>query len=441
MQIEYRGCMIMDEKQLLKHCISYLSQKQVAESQGLITTHTRFELISEMSEICLLKSNYSSKLDITVIKDHKKASISTNQLTKEFVNKNLNKVILMADSCKQDLDYRVSPKQESKTFTKGVKEPDFEKMFIVLKKFVADIRHYYPKISLKESTITFNKYNSKYLNSNDTYFESYKSYYSFLLDFIAKDEEKISNFSYTSASFLELPDDILNFGNVKFQIENTIKQLEPQTVEGKFEGDIIITPQCLADVVYMLVRIGLKGSVIYSKTSMLLDKLNKSIANDQFSLYSNPLSAEISEGYFITEDGYCAKDLTIIKNGVLKSFILDDYSAKKANMLRSNNNGSCYVVDSGDTHITDMIKNVKRGLYITSLSHGMPALNGDFSGVAKNSFYIENGKLKNAVNETMIFANIYEMLKNISQISIENVNFGENIYPWITFKHIIISGK
>ena len=41
----------------------------------------------------------------------------------------------------------------------------------------------------------------------------------------------------------------------------------------------------------------------------------------------------------------------------------------------------------------------------------------------------------------MIFANIYEMLKNISQISIENVNFGENIYPWITFKHIIISGK
>ncbi|QOR35544.1 TldD/PmbA family protein [Clostridium sp. 'deep sea'] len=431
----------MDDKQLLEYCINYLSQKQVAESQVFLKTHTRYELISEMSEICLLKSNYSNILDITVIKDHKKASIITNKLTNELINKDLDKVILMAESSQQDLDYRVSPKQKNKAFSKGVKEPDFENMLAVLQKFIVDIRNYYPKISLKNATVTFNQYNSKYLNSNDTYFESYKAYYSFIIDFIAKDEDKISNFSYTSASFLELPEDILNFGNIKFQIENTIKQLNPQTVEGKFEGDVIITPDCIEDFVYMLVDIGLKGSVIYSKASMMLEKLNKPVANEKFSLYSNPLASEISEGFFITDDGYCAKDLTIIKNGVLKSFLLDDYSAKKANMLRSGNNGSCYIVESGNTHLTDMIKNVKKGLYITSLSHGRPALNGDFSGVAKNSFYIENGTLKNAVNETMIFANIYEMLNNISEISIENVNFGKHIYPWITFKHIIISGK
>ena len=191
----------------------------------------------------------------------------------------------------------------------------------------------------------------------------------------------------------------------------------------------------------MFTRLGLQGQSVYTKNSMLLDKMNKKVASDIFTLHSNPVADEISEGYFITKDGYCAENLTIIEKGVLKSFLLDDYSAKKAKMKRSKNNGRTFVVEPGNSNLQDIIKNIKRGLFVARLSSGQPASNGDFSGIVKNSFYIENGKIKNAVNETMIFGNVYNMLNNINEISCERVNLGGSIYPWISFKGITISGK
>ena len=38
-----------------------------------------------------------------------------------------------------------------------------------------------------------------------------------------------------------------------------------------------------------------------------------------------------------------------------------------------------------------MVKNIDRGLLVTRFSGGSPSDNGDFSGIAKNSFYIQNG--------------------------------------------------
>ena len=72
-------------------------------------------------------------------------------------------------------------------------------------------------------------------------------------------------------------------------------------------------------------------------------------------------------------------------------------------------------------------------------SGGMPSDNGDFSGVAKNSYYIENGKIKHPVIETMISGNISKMFLDINNISTENINFGDRILPWISFNGITIS--
>jgi len=65
----------------------------------------------------------------------------------------------------------------------------------------------------------------------------------------------------------------------------------------------------------------------------------------------------------------------------------------------------------------------------------------DFSGVAKNSYYIENGKIRYPLSETMLSGNIAEMLRNIKGVSKERINFGDAIFPWIQFRGLVISGK
>jgi len=88
-----------------------------------------------------------------------------------------------------------------------------------------------------------------------------------------------------------------------------------------------------------------------------------------------------------------------------------------------------------------MIKNIKKGILIDGFSGGYPAVNGDFSGVAKNGFLIEDGKIAGAITETMISGNLFEMFKNIKDVSKEQVCAGWCVTPYMSFDGVVISGK
>jgi PmbA protein len=70
---------------------------------------------------------------------------------------------------------------------------------------------------------------------------------------------------------------------------------------------------------------------------------------------------------------------------------------------------------------------------------GSPGANGDFSGVIKNSFVIENGEQGQALSESMISGNMAEMLKDISGVSKEHLDLGGEDYPWIRIPNLHFS--
>ena len=87
----------------------------------------------------------------------------------------------------------------------------------------------------------------------------------------------------------------------------------------------------------------------------------------------------------------------------------------------------------------EIIRNIKKGILLERFSGGRPSADGEFSGVAKNSYYIENGKIKYPISETMISGNIQEMFSNIGEISSDRIDFGYCIFPWISFKGVTVS--
>ena len=62
---------------------------------------------------------------------------------------------------------------------------------------------------------------------------------------------------------------------------------------------------------------------------------------------------------------------------------------------------------------------------------GRPASNGDFSGVIKNSFLIENGQRGHALAETMISGNVAQMLRDVQAASSERIDTGAWVLPWL----------
>ena len=99
------------------------------------------------------------------------------------------------------------------------------------------------------------------------------------------------------------------------------------------------------------------------------------------------------------------------------------------------------VIEAGDKPLSEIIASIEKGILVGRFSGGNPAPNGDFSGVAKNSFLIENGKIGPALSETMISGNFAEMLFKLRDVSKEQINAGIFVVPYLAFDGIIVSGK
>jgi PmbA protein len=61
--------------------------------------------------------------------------------------------------------------------------------------------------------------------------------------------------------------------------------------------------------------------------------------------------------------------------------------------------------------------------------------------VAKNSYLIEDGEIRGPISESMISGNFVDMLKNMTAISREQVDYGFSILPWIAVSGVTVSGK
>ena len=198
---------------------------------------------------------------------------------------------------------------------------------------------------------------------------------------------------------------------------------------------------CLGQFVYMLAANYIMGGVIMEGTSQWLDKVGQQVASDRITVSLKAQDDRIAETQPFTGDGYKAENVTVIEKGVLNCFLLNLYAARKTGKPVTKNTGFALVMEPGDKTLEEMIASVDRGLIVGGFSGGEPGANGEFSGVAKNSFYVENGKVVGAVTETMINGNLEKVFRDVTAVSREQVCDGGSVLPWMSCSGIVVSGK
>ena len=170
------------------------------------------------------------------------------------------------------------------------------------------------------------------------------------------------------------------------------------------------------------------------------DKLNEKVASDSLTISCSPTDEDISKKVFVTDDGLKTQEVTYIENGVLKSYLLTLYGAKKTG-LELRPTAEIIKVKPGEKSLDDIIKSTDRGIILGRFSGGNPASNGDFSGVAKNSYYVEDGEVKFPLIQKMVSRNLYEIFHSIEDISKEVINMGYAVLPWVKVNGVVVSGK
>jgi PmbA protein len=430
----------MNYQPLLDYSLKALTDAGADKGQVTLRASEKYELNTEANAVKLLRSTDEVNVTLLYIKDQKKASTSVNKATESAIDEAIVKLVDLAKSAPVDEANDISSDVENNTFNIGLSEPDLDAVYNALDALNEEMKTVYTKVK-GDAILSYDYYHKYLANTNGVLLEETNGKYNLSMMFAAKDGDKITSFNYTGGSFNDINTKLTEVGLLGDLMDQTVEELEAKPFEGKFVGDVIITPTCFSDFLRFVEMSSLSDHSLIAGSSVLKDKIGESIAAPIFNWHSNPRSNELADAYAITRDGFVAEDLTIIKEGVLQTHLLSLYGANKTGGQRAKNYGGSYVVDPGTSTLEDMIKDVKQGILLARFSGGRPGADGGFAGVAKNSFYIEDGQIKYPMSETMISGNLYEILKNIKSISKDRVNYGSAILPWVHTTGTTISGK
>ncbi len=428
-----------DIKKILDSAISQIKER-ADKGQIFVTESETREFNAESGEFTLFRTLFNQDINILVYKDQKKGSYFLNKLDEVSVSKAVNEAITAMESGEQDEAYDIAPYQGEITANKGVYEPDTEKLFERTKELVEDIKANHPKIVIQQMVVQHSRRHMVFGNTNGTFCEEYIGSYEVYLGIAGHEGDITTSLIGAGVKLDNLDKPFMEVGDIKAKIKLAEEQLAMKAMEGKFTGTMVLAPDCLANFMYSIGNLVSGGNII-DKTSIWLDKLDKQVADSRITVRIDPLDERIVCGETLSFDGFKSEGYDLIKNGVLKNFILNQYCAKKTGYKMVPNGSFTLVIEPGEKSLEDIIKSIDKGILVGEFSGGQPSINGDFSGVAKNSYLIENGQITTPVTEAMINGNLADMLMNLVDISKELAVDGRNVVPYMAFEGIVVSGK
>ncbi len=194
------------------------------------------------------------------------------------------------------------------------------------------------------------------------------------------------------------------------------------------------------------------GSSIYRNESFLAGKLGEKIASEKITVVDDGTIPGLFGSKPFDDEGVPSRRTVVIEKGILKTYLLNTYSARKLGMKTTGNasrgltgnagvgHGNFYL-ENGDTSLADIIKSVKTGFYVTELmGDGVNIVTGDYSCGAAG-LWIENGELTHAVSEVTIASTLQQMLLGIETIGSDLEFRGSTAAPTIVIGEMTISGQ
>ncbi|NLM97828.1 MAG: TldD/PmbA family protein [Halanaerobiaceae bacterium] len=416
-----------------------LMKKNVHKGEVLLNRTIIQEMNISCGEISLLRTREEYTLNMTGIIDQKKDSMQINKIDEKSILEAVEELKKNAENSQVDEANDISGQVIEREFVHSKAELDLSLMHRRLKDFLRKLESDYPDLIIDTAFLEHIDDHEYYQNTNGVKLSAHTSNYLFSLMFFAKRGREISSFNYTDVITDNLEKDLFELGSLKYLLKETVEQLKTRPIPvKKFTGDLLITPDCLSDFLAYLLE-HLRNYMLISGTSRFQNKINEKLLSELFTLRIEPDSEHLAVKNYFGRDGIVNRNDYIFEKGILRNYLLDLYGAKKTGFERGPSTCQNLVMENGKKSLDDMIKTIDKGIIISRFSGGSPAANGDFSGVAKNSFYVENGEIQFPISETMISGNVFELFNNIAEISKERINNGRFLLPYILCKGIIAS--
>ena len=236
----------------------------------------------------------------------------------------------------------------------------------------------------------------------------------------------------------------------KVAAQRTIRRLNARKAKTA-QVPVIFDPMVAASILEHIYE-GVNGDSVYRGASFLAGKLGEKIASDSVTVIDD---GTVVGGFGTSPfdgEGVPTRRTLVIENGVLKSYLLNTYTAKKLKLTTTGNASrglagtpgiglGNYFFQPGKRTPKELIGDVKEGLYVTEfLGHGANLVTGDYSRGA-SGMWISGGELAYPVEEITVAGNLKEMFKNISEIANDLEFRGSVASPTLRIDGLTVGGE
>ncbi len=174
---------------------------------------------------------------------------------------------------------------------------------------------------------------------------------------------------------------------------------------------------------------GLESDFISKKISIFSNLLNKKVASKHCTVIDDSSIFENKGSYSIDDEGEKSRKKILIKNGILKTYLLDKFNAR---LLDLRSNGSARKESFSDLPLprmsntylcvgkycfNEIINSIDYGLYISHLSGGQVDISsGNFVFTILEGYLIKKGRIMNPVKGATLIGSSVDIMKKISMV-------------------------
>lgn len=409
------------------------------EAQVLHVYDELFEITYDNHDVSLVRTTVNDQVSITVFVGTAKGQSSLTGRSPDLIDKAVGEAVGAARAGMADPANGVTDGPSSDLTELGHSEPAKEEMLDTVVRHQELMAERYPQVLMRDSTYEFSNKWRSFANSAGRTHQERRAGYAATTIFSAKDGERATSFNYTSASSVDPFSDLIEVATLRQLLDATVASFDAKPVPATFVGDVIFTPDSLGTLLNPVVQ-SLSGYTLMKGTSPFQDSIGEAIADARLTVTNRPRSPEFPLAASFDGDGVPSSDLPIITAGVLDHHLIDWYTSRKLGRPMTAGVFSLDVAP-GAQSFDELVAGTERGIVLGRFSGGMPNQKLDFSGVAKNSFYVEDGKVQFPIHETMVAGNFADLLNAIRGIGSASVNYGGHAFPALAAGGVTISTK
>ena len=247
------------------------------------------------------------------------------------------------------------------------------------------------------------------------------------------------DYSYTvarDASQLESPRDI-----ALQAAQRTVARLGARRIKtGKYP--VIYRAEVARGLLSSFIQ-AIQGNNLYREASFLLNTLGKPVFAPWVQIDERPhLLGGLGSAPFDAE-GVRTQAKPIVTDGVLQTYILGGYSARKLDMQTTGNAGGVHnlFIRSGDKDLTQLLQQMDTGILVTELmGQGVHLITGDYSRGA-TGFWVEKGIIQYPIEEITLAGNLRDMFLELIAVGTD-IDTRSSIYTgsWL-LPDMMIAGE